>query len=191
LLGIDTLKDHKVTLDFDADSMTVTPSVYRKRTEPKARDEIVVRAKSQFGQLIVTDADFDGKAIRVVIDTGSAVTIGNEALRRLVSGASGRMSPLTLISATGGEVALRHAMVERVRVGGVAFQDLTIAFADVPPFERFGLLKRPAMLLGMGALRSFRRVDIDFTNREVRFRMPRDGRRGYRCSQLVARSCAA
>lgn len=191
LLGIDTLKDHKVTIDFDADMMTVTPSTRTKRSEPRARDEIVVRAKNQFGQLIVTDAEFDGQQIRVVIDTGSAVTVGNEALRRLVARASGRLSPLTLTSATGGQVALRYATVERVRVGGVEFNGLSIAFADVPPFARFGLMKRPAMLLGMGALKSFRRVDIDFANREVRFRMPRDNRRGYRCSQLVGRNCAA
>jgi hypothetical protein len=50
---------------------------------------------------------------------------------------------------------------------------MPIAFADVAPFERFGLVKRPALLLGMDALRSFRRVDIDFPNRQVRFLMPK------------------
>jgi hypothetical protein len=50
---------------------------------------------------------------------------------------------------------------------------MPVAFADVTPFARFGLSHRPALLLGMDALRSFRRVDIDFPNRQVRFLMPR------------------
>ena len=55
----------------------------------------------------------------------------------------------------------------------MVFENLPIAFIDVKPFEKFGLTDRPAVLLGMDALRLFRRVDIDFANREVRLRMPR------------------
>jgi predicted aspartyl protease len=191
LLGIDTLKSHKVVIDFDADEMTVTPSVFRTRSQPRHGDEIVVHAKSMFGQLIVTDAEFMGRPIRVVIDTGSPITVGNEALRKMVSRAVGKLEPLTLTSATGGAVKTRYARVDKIRVGGVEFQQLPIAFADAPPFARFGLSKRPAMLLGMSALKSFRRVDIDFANREVRFRMPRGGRLAYNCSVVAGRSCAA
>ncbi|MEI9853096.1 MAG: hypothetical protein WDN24_22155 [Sphingomonas sp.] len=63
-----------------------------------------------------------------------------------------------------------------MRVGGIEFGQLPVAFADVAPFQRFGLLRRPALLLGMDALRSFRQVEIDFPNRQVRFRMPRGDR---------------
>jgi hypothetical protein len=50
---------------------------------------------------------------------------------------------------------------------------MPVAFAEVPPFKKFGLDKKPALLLGMDAMRSFRRVEIDFPNRQVRFLMPR------------------
>ena len=49
-----------------------------------------------------------------------------------------------------------------------------MAFANAAPFEHFNLVKRPAMLLGMDALKMFKRVRIDFPNREVRLALPAD-----------------
>jgi hypothetical protein len=49
-----------------------------------------------------------------------------------------------------------------------------VAFADAHPFKRFGLLDRPAMLLGMDTLRVFHRVSVDFAQRKVRFLLPGD-----------------
>ena len=54
----------------------------------------------------------------------------------------------------------------------IAFGAMPIAFAETPPFARFGLGKGPALMLGMDALRSFRRVEIDFANRQIRFIVP-------------------
>lgn len=172
LLGIDTLQDHKVTIDLDARTMAVSPSLKLRRTPAAAPGEIVVRARSTLGQLIVTDADVDGAKVRVVLDTGSAVTIGNSALKRLMQRA-GRFEPLAIHSATGGIVAAEYGRAGRIRLASVQFADMPIAFADVAPFAHFGLAKRPALMLGMDALKAFRRVDIDFANREARFLLPR------------------
>lgn len=177
LLGIDLLRGHKVDIDFDAREMTLRPSEKRRKPAPREPGEIVVRAKSLFGQLIVTQASFDDKPIRVIIDTGSPVSVGNHALRRLITRAShGRLSPLELTSATGGVVTTQYATVDKLRVGEITFQNIPVAFADVAPFKTFGVENRPAMLLGMSALKFFRRVQIDFANREVRFQMPRRDR---------------
>jgi hypothetical protein len=67
-----------------------------------------------------------------------------------------------------------YTQIERLDIGGVGFNNLPIAFADVAPFRKFGLTKVPALMLGMDALRLFRRVDVDFANREVRFAVPRN-----------------
>lgn len=191
LLGIDTLRDHVIEIDFDANTMAVAPSTRRDRKRSSDGDEIVVTAKSQLGQLIVTDAEFDGRMIRVVIDTGSPISIGNSAMRRLVMRTTGKMNSLELTSATGVKMQADYAQVGKVRLGPLAFGGMPVAFSDVAPFERFGLSKRPAMLLGMSALRSFRRVEIDFANRQIRFKMPRDWRRGYRCNTYINSQCAA
>ncbi len=180
LLGIDTLQDHKVVIDLDAKTMAVAPSVKLKRTPAAAPGEIVVRARSTMGQLIVTDADVDGTKVRVVLDTGSAVTIGNSALKRLMQ-RTGRFQPVTVYSATGGAVTADYGRAGRIRLASVQFTDMPIAFADVAPFAHFGLDRRPALMLGMDALKSFRRVDIDFANREARFLLPRGIATGAAC----------
>ncbi|MEZ0244137.1 MAG: retropepsin-like aspartic protease [Sphingomonas sp.] len=174
LLGIDTLSKHRISIDFETGVMTVMPSEPHRRAVAEESDEIVVTAKSKFGQLIVTDAFYGNTRVQVVLDTGSAVSMGNEAFRTLVGRRMrGKTRLVELTSVTGGKLNLDYALVPNVRIGDVEFGTLPVAFADVAPFKRFGLTKRPALLLGMDALRSFRRVDIDFPNRQVRFLMPR------------------
>ncbi len=174
ILGLDTLQGQKVTIDFDRQTLAVTPS--RKRRTPGAKsDEIVVQARSVFGQLVVTDASYRGQSVRVILDTGSVVSMGNHALRRKLNRTDRRRDqPIELISVTGDTLQAGYTQMGKVSLGGMAFENLPIAFADAAPFEKFGLTERPAILLGMDALRMFRRVDIDFANREVRLRMPRD-----------------
>ena len=176
LLGIDTLSNHQVSIDFETGVMSVSPSERRRRPTSHAPDEIVVTAQSKFGQLIVTDAFYAGSRIQVVLDTGSVVSMGNNALRRLV-GARLRqknMQQIHLTSVTGGQMDADYTQVPRIKIGDIEFDTLPVAFAEVAPFKRFGLTKRPALLLGMDALRRFRHVDIDFPNRQVRFLMPRN-----------------
>ncbi|MFZ5748893.1 MAG: retroviral-like aspartic protease family protein [Pseudomonadota bacterium] len=176
LLGIDTLAEHRVTIDFEAGQMRVEPS--RKRSARRARDdEIVVTARSRFGQLIVTDARVDNIPVRVVIDTGSQVTMGNSALRRLARVRKEGVQAIRLTSVTGGTTTADYTVLPLVRIGSVRLDQMPVAFADVEPFRQFGLMRRPALLLGMDTLRLFRRVEIDFPNRQVRLLLP-DGVRG-------------
>jgi len=172
LLGIDTLRDHEVSIDFERSTMEVRKSEKRPKFQRRASDEIVVTAKSVFGQLIVTDAYYEGTRIQVVLDTGSQVSMGNSALRKRVARYR-KTEPIELTDVTGDKTMADYTMISNIKVGEVMFGSMPVAFADVAPFERFGLTKRPALLLGMDALRSFRRVDIDFPNRQVRFRMPK------------------
>jgi predicted aspartyl protease len=173
LLGIDTLQKHQVSIDFERGIMAVRPSVKLKPAGRHDPNEIVIRAKNLFGQLIVTDAYYGNTRIQVVLDTGSQLTIGNSALRRIVGRSAPKPRPIELVSVTGDRAQVDYTMVPDIKVGGVQFNAMPIAFADLAPFERFNLVKRPALMLGMDALRSFRRVDIDFPNRQVRFLLPK------------------
>lgn len=167
LLGIDTLQDKKVAIDFAAQTMTVSPSQRRPGGGGPARpDEVVVRARSYLGQLVIADASYRDRPIRVVLDTGTAVSVGNPALRRLFGPL--KEAPVTMTSAIGGQLAAQGAVVSGVTVGSVEIDNLPIAFADAEPFRQFRLQKRPALMLGMDALSLFRRVEIDFANRELR-----------------------
>ena len=81
------------------------------------------------------------------------------------------LQALDVVSVTGG-VFHADGHCERLNIGGVDFSNFGVAFADAPPFGRFGLSNVPALILGMSSLRLFRRVEIDFLNRQVAFSMP-------------------
>ena len=66
-------------------------------------------------------------------------------------------------------------MVHELNVGGVTMKDLPIVFADSHAFKRLGLDSRPALLLGMNALRSFDKVSIDFAKKKLRVVLPEEG----------------
>ena len=168
MLGLDTLQGHRLSIDFVKQTMSVIPSTRRNRTVTAAPGEIVVRGKNIFGQLIVSDASYRGRKVRVILDTGSNVTMGNLALKRRM-GRSARMAkPISLWDVTGETMQLDYTQIDTVEFGGATFNHLPVAFSDAEPFRRFGLIDQPAMLLGMDALRLFQRVSIDFPNREVR-----------------------
>lgn len=177
LLGIEQLRRHAVSIDFDADSITLRPSRReggRPAPRPAATDEIVITARSRLGQLIVTEAEFEGTRVTAVIDTGSQISIGNLALQRRLRRIPLK-GPIDMTSVTGETLTVNYHVAERVKFGSVTLQGVPVAFADIAPFERFGLGKRPAVMLGMDALRAFRRVEIDFPQRKIRLLIPRGG----------------
>ncbi len=180
MLGIDVLQGHKVRIDFDRSEMTLQPSVKRRSVARGTADEIVVVARSLYGQLIVTDAHWRGTRIAVVIDTGSPVSIGNTALRTAIGKRATPVGLISVISATGETLDADGFAVDEVSLGGIGFSNVPIAFAEVAPFRRFGIDRKPALILGMDLLRLFRVVQIDFANREIRFTVPRSARMGQR-----------
>jgi predicted aspartyl protease len=169
MLGIDSLQSQRVTFDFEQQKMTIVPSRVAERV--KEKDTIVVTARNRLGRLVLVDASLEGQKLKVVLDTGSEVTVGNEALRRKLIGKKrmGKTVPIGLISVTGGRIEADYTQVKQVRLGGVMINDLPVAFAEVHPFRQLGLDDEPALLLGMDALRLFERVSVDFANRKVRF----------------------
>lgn len=178
LLGINLLKNQRVTLDFTAKTVRIAPSAVAEARKDEVRrsvDEIVVTARLQKGQLIMTDADADGQPVRVIVDSGSQSSVGNlrlmELLVKNVPGA--RIQPINLIDVIGRSTAAQYTHVERLRLGGMSLSPIAIAFADVHPFRLFGLMKKPALLLGMETLQNFSRVEIDFAARKVSFQMPK------------------
>ena len=171
LLGIDTLKNRRVVMDFTKRTLTVLRAGEKESYDP---DTIVVTARSKYGQLVLVDADVDGTPITVIIDSGAENTIGNAQLRALLAKRNRKMQffKTELIDVTGGRLGVEYAAVGHIRIAGIRVENAVIAFADAHPFKRYGLLNKPAMLLGMDTLRGFRRVSVDFAQRKVRFLPP-------------------
>ena len=84
-----------------------------------------------------------------------------------------RLSEQTkLTSVTGQQIVADIVYARRIRLGNLDLSQMPVAFADAPPFVRLGLHEKPALLLGMGQLRAFNRVAIDFESKKILFDIP-------------------
>jgi predicted aspartyl protease len=175
IVGIDALKGQRIVMDFAAETMLIEPSDTKAiRDESNLPGTIVVRAKSRLGQLVLVDADANGEEVWVVVDTGGQNSVGNTPLQKLMVKRTppGGFKSVELLSVVGDRIPAQYTVIGKMRIGGVQMGNAAVAFVDAHPFKRFGLSRRPALLLGMDGLRSFRKVSIDFANRRVKFLIP-------------------
>jgi len=168
MLGLDSLRDQSVVIDFENGHIAVGPG----RELAGTRDfDIVVRARDRQGQLIITDAEIDGVRVTVMIDTGAQGSTGNLVLQGRLRRASTRyeatMTDINGVSSTSNVLIARTLTLDRATLSNIA-----ITFFDSPTFEALGLDTRPAMILGMSELRLFDRVAVDFEKRRLLFDMP-------------------
>jgi predicted aspartyl protease len=172
IVGVDALRSQSVLFDFQKQLLSIVPSdVAALRDEP---DVIVVTASRKNGRLIMTNAVANGHNLTVVVDTGAQVSIGNEALREQLVGGN-LVDPeqkVQLESVTGGLIAGDYMFVRELDIGGVTLKNLAIVFADAHTFKELKLDRIPALLLGMNAMRAFKKVSIDFANRKFRVVLP-------------------
>ena len=172
ILGLDSLQDQRVLLDFKHNLMAVDDA---KSLGGNRDYDIVVTARRRSGQLIVTDAMFDGVRVSVVIDTGAQTSIGNLALQRFQRHHRKQEGGM-LYSVTGQAIAANYYIGRELQLGRLTVQNMLVAYADAPAFASLGLADKPAILLGMRDLRVFDRVAIDFKARTVLFDLPENAR---------------
>lgn len=183
MIGIDALVRRRLLLDFDKRLIKVEDA-----TKPVASlpGEIVVIARRQRGQLILTHVRARGLSLDAVIDTGSQITIGNLPLRDKLVRRGQKFETITAIGVTGKTIELQVAVIPELTIGEITIEDLPIAFADLPPFHVFGIAEEPALFLGTDVLENFRRVSLDFQSRKVRFQLRRCTSRGITIQTLTA-----
>jgi len=172
IVGVDLLRSQRVQFDFEKQTMSIVPSATPDFTDE--RGSIVVRAKRKNGRLVVTDAVANDERLTVVLDTGSQVSIGNQVLRRRLLGDNlvDIEKSVELESVTGQKIYGDYMFIKQLTIGGVGLTNLAVVFTDAHTFKQLGLDKRPALLLGMNAIRAFKKVSIDFANRKFRVVLP-------------------
>lgn len=177
LLGIDSLKNQRIVMNFQSNTMRVEPASVPEEAVPEDSDLIIVTAKTRLGQLVMVDADANGQKIWVVVDTGAQNSIANTRLRALLVKRvpETEIKSISMVDVLGRTTPAEYTIVSKLRIGGVSMGNAAIAFADAHPFRLFGLTRKPSMLLGVESLRSFRRVSVDFATRKVKFLLPEEG----------------
>jgi predicted aspartyl protease len=172
ILGVDSLRSQRVMFDFRTRVISIVPSAQRQERDEEGT--IVVRGNLKRGHLIVTKATANGLPMTVVLDTGSEITMGNAALRAKLEARKklGQGERVEMTSVTGQKVIGDAFRMKRVRIGDVEMRDLVILFADAAIFRTLGMEDKPAVLLGMNAMRSFNKISIDFARKQLRMVLP-------------------
>lgn len=168
IIGLDSLQDQRVLLDFAKKRMTIGDAM---QLGGARGFEIVVQARRRSGQLIMTNAMIDGVRTDIVIDTGSDTSIGNRALQKALARRH-KGETTQLQSVTGQIITADIAMARTVKLGSMTMSNSMLVFADTPAFDKLEMVKRPAMFMGMNQLKLFRRVAIDFSTKRILFDLP-------------------
>ena len=168
ILGLDSLQDMRVLIDFRTETMSVTDA---PKNSGHRGYEIVVRAKSKHGQLLITNALVDGVRTTVIIDTGSQGTVANLALRDKIR--QRHAKDVEALDVNGAALVAPMSYARKLTIQDMEFNNVAISYADTPAFEELGFTNQPVISLGMQSLRLFDRVAIDFSRREILFDLPR------------------
>ncbi|KEQ54060.1 retroviral-like aspartic protease family protein [Sphingobium chlorophenolicum] len=173
LLGLDGLHSKRLLLNFRTGRMEIGNSKQGLR-DPNA---IIVEARRRKGQLILLDSDVNGSKVSIILDTGTTISVGNMALMNKLARKkkAPALSLVTLTSVTGEALTGQLGLIDRVRMGQVTLKDTPVMFADARPFAELDLQDKPALLLGIDALKVFDRVAIDFGRGKVDFLLPDTG----------------
>lgn len=180
IIGLDSLQDFRVLIDFRDQTIALQDA---RHTRPsRSGFEIVVRARPQLGQLLITDAMVEGIRATVIIDTGAQMSLGNPVLRDRIR--AKRAAEVVTTDVNGVDLIGALVVVRSLAIEGLALNNVPLAFADAPAFEALGLSDKPALSLGMQHLALFDRVAIDFASQQVLFDLPRDVARAMRAARM-------
>ncbi len=178
LLGVDILDGRNVLMDFKKNQLQIRRS--RSYSEITRRSgEVAIDAGHRFGRLTLAGTRIGGTRATAFIDSGGGVSIGNMALARAITARRRRTNdivrPARLLTADG-EVQLgEFRIVPSIVMGELQLTNVPMAFADVHIFDVWSLKDQPAALLGVDVLRLFARVELDYGDDRVLFRVGQGG----------------
>jgi predicted aspartyl protease len=183
LVGIDVLKNRRMTIDFALNTLRIDRSEARDLRRPAPPPpslmlslEYVIPARFRSGQLMIVDAQVGGVPVTAFLDSGSQNTIGNLALKRALyppDRPGAQFTAVQLISVTGQTPSGALADLPPLRLGGLRIHDMTAVFADLHVFQLWDLVSTPAILIGVDVMRHFSAMALDFGRKTVSIYMPR------------------
>jgi hypothetical protein len=105
--------------------------------------------------MILSTAEIGGLKVDIILDTGAQSSMGNFALRDRMRKRDRRFDymPVQMRSVTGDILLGDFTQIRTIKIGGVDINDLPITFADNYAFKALNLDRKPAILLGMDAMK--------------------------------------
>jgi len=173
-LGLDAIGPNRVLFDFQKKTLQILsprPATFLIR---RGTNESTIDAPGDRGHLRAVACRVDGVSTMAFIDSGAEVSAGNLALQReLLNNSSAYVGSrdIELTGITGGSSKGRVINVETILLGDLEFSGCEIAVADLDVFRIWGLVDRPALLIGLNFLREFQTVSVDYTRKEFRLKL--------------------
>jgi predicted aspartyl protease len=167
LLGVDGMRDRRLMLDFERRCIEIVPSRHAARLPGWA----VIHGRMKFGTLVVVRGSIGGLHVNLLIDTGSDVSLANEALRTALNAHvyhdRARLD-YAVAYAQGRPVILENAMLlPSLSLGELEVRNVTAYIGNFHIFELWQLLDEPTLLLGMDVLSQSRGIAIDYGRQTV------------------------
>jgi predicted aspartyl protease len=176
IFGADAFARGCLIVNFSRAKLAITD-----RGCPRVEDDWeVVRARMQFGGLVVVDARVGTTHAIAIIDTGAEHSLGNPALLAAVR-QNRRMQPeanrTQVYAATSQVVFGELVATPSVRIGGIRIGSQPVVYGDFEVFRIWNLQDRPALVLGVDVLGMTEAMMIDYQRGELRV-LPRSSGEG-------------
>jgi predicted aspartyl protease len=132
----------------------------------------VMRARVQFGGLVVVDGRVGKTPVVAIIDTGAEQSLGNfallETLKRSDKKANRAENRAEVFAATSHSVFGELVQTPAVRVGKLRIGNLPVVYGDFEVFKIWDVQEQPAIVLGIDVLGVSEAMMIDYTRSELR-----------------------
>lgn len=152
LLGADAILADRYTLDFAGGRLSLDSA-------PAGRSD----GRIDPAGLLVGEAGMlrASRPVRVMLDSGSARTIANLPLDRLVGSRHMVMRSMTVGGIDGREIEEASLLsIRRFELGGLCFPGLRVLQSDLDIFRHLGWEREPAMVIGMDLLQ-YAEITVD------------------------------
>jgi hypothetical protein len=175
ILGVDSLQDARIEVDFGRDRVTIRRSSGRRAQQ----GFLVVPAWLQRGGLLLVEGQVGRVPVKAILDTGAERTLGNEALRAALGQKALRpleAVPTTVVGATPQLAQALSFEAPSIDIGGARLNNLTVSFGDLHVFGVWSMLDEPALLIGMDLLGTLEKFVVDYSRREFHLKPVASGR---------------
>ncbi len=178
ILGVAGLTHDCISVDFKWNRVRI----FRCGWLQVPVDAQAVRAVRLEGGLIAVPARIGSVRLAAIIDTGSAHTLGNPALRAALHLPPPSAHSLAVIKVYGVTPTVAEGEVQpspAIRLGPVSVSGGAIVYGDFHIFRVWGMNRRPAVIIGMDVLGTVERLGIDFEHPEIYLEGARVNGHGY------------
>lgn len=166
LLGVDGMQGRRLRMDFERNCIEIIPS----RDARRLRGWATIRGELRFGHLVVVRGSINGVRVNLLVDTGSDMSLANNALRDALNARVRDHETLdyTIAYTAGEHVRLERAIfLQRMMMGELEVRNITAFVGDFHIFSLWGMLEEPTLLVGMDVLSQARGLAIDYERATV------------------------